>query len=341
MKKYSIAIVGATGIVGETLLEILAEREFPVGELYLLASERSAGETLMFNNKSYLVGDIAEFSFENVDFAFFSAGGDVSLQYVPKAAEAGCMVIDNTSAFRYDEKVPLVVPEVNPETLVTFGDAKIIANPNCSTIQLVVALKPIFDMYGIQHLDIATYQSVSGAGREGITALAKETADLLNGQTPEDNKAFSKQIAFNVIPHIDQFEENGYTREEMKMVWETRKILGAPNLMINPTAVRVPVFFGHAEAVTVQLEKEAQVNEVVAMLSDVPGITLLSDTQDYPTPVTDAANHDTVFIGRIRKDISRENSLAMWIVADNVRKGAALNAVQIAELLVHKSLYKH
>lgn len=339
MMKYDIAIVGATGIVGETLLAILAEREFPVGTLYALASERSAGELVSFGNQSLIVEDVATFDFSTVQFAFFSAGSDVSLTYAPIAAELGCTVIDNTSAFRYDKAIPLVVPEVNPQVLADFRGGGIIANPNCSTIQLVVALKPIHDTYGVKRVNVATYQSVSGAGSAGISGLAKETADLLNGQGIEET-TLSQQIAFNVIPHIDQFESNGYTREEMKMVWETQKILGDPELKVNPTAVRVPVFFGHSEAVHLELMHHATAEDITNLLSETQGIEVMS-SENYPTPVTDAASQDAVFVGRIREDISQENGINLWVVSDNVRKGAALNAIQIAELIAHNSLYRH
>lgn len=339
MKKYDVAIVGATGIVGEAFLQILAEREFPVGNLYALASERSAGDTVMFKEKSYIVEEVAGFDFSKVQFAFFSAGAEISEKYAPIAAQAGCTVIDNTSAFRYKKEIPLVVPEVNPEALAEHRHSKIIANPNCSTIQMLVALKPIYDHYGIERINVATYQSVSGAGKDGVTALARETADLLNGQGIEA-PVLSQQIAFNLFPHIDVFELNGYTREEMKMVWETRKILNDPDIKVNPTAVRVPVFFGHSEAVHVELKQRATAQDIENVLKNAPGVVLLSG-QDYPTPVTHAANQDAVFVGRVREDISHERGIDLWIVADNVRKGAALNAIQIAELIAHNSFYKH
>lgn len=342
MNKYNVAIIGATGIVGETLLTLLAERDFPVDTIFPLASHRSAGESVVFKGKPAIVEDVADFDFSKVHFAFFSAGAEVSLQYAPIAAEAGCTVIDNTSAYRYKDEVPLIVPEVNPEVLLNNKHTRIIANPNCSTIQMVLVLKPIFDACGIERVNVATYQSVSGAGNKAIKTLAKETADLLNGQPPEAPLVFSDQIAFNVLPHIDVFEENGYTREEMKMVWETRKILQAPSLAINPTAVRVPVFFGHAEALHIELEKSLPVDALKSLLAEAPGVKVIDDqNQRYPTPVSHAANQDLVFVGRIRKDISHENGVNLWVVADNVRKGAALNAIQIAELLAHNSFYKH
>ena len=339
MKKYNIAIIGATGIVGETLLSLLAERDFPVNKLYPLASERSVGTTVLFNDQPLTVESLEDFDFSPIDFAFFSAGTDVSLEYAPIAAKAGCVVIDKSTAFRYEKDVPLVVPEVNPEALKNYHETNIIANPNCSTIPLVAAIKPIYDKFGIRRINIATYQSVSGAGKQGISALATETAELLNGQSV-DEPALSKQIAFNVIPKIDTYHENGYTLEEMKLVWETQKILNDKNILVNATAVRVPVFFGHSAAVHLETETHAEASEIRALLQKAPGVIVV-DGDDYPTPITHAANHDGVFVGRIRNDISHKNGIDLWIVADNVRKGAALNALQIAELLVHNTFYKH
>ena len=337
---YDIAIVGATGLVGEAFLNLLAERDFPIGEIYALASERSAGEAVLFKDKEITVEDVADFDFSKAQFAFFSAGNTISLQYAPIAAEAGCTVIDNSSAFRYDPTIPLVVPEVNPQALKNFREKNIIANPNCSTIRLVTAIKPIYDQFGIKRINIATYQSVSGAGKEAIGALAKETIALLSGQDIELS-VFPKPIAFNVLPHIDQFEDNGYTREEMKLVWETQKILDDQNILVNPTAVRVPVFYGHSEAVHLEMEESPSLAEIKKILSKAPGVIVIEDDEDYPTAVTHAANHDGVFIGRIRKDISHKNGLNMWVVSDNVRKGAALNAIQIAELIIQNSFYMH
>ncbi|OGT43607.1 MAG: aspartate-semialdehyde dehydrogenase [Gammaproteobacteria bacterium RIFCSPHIGHO2_12_FULL_40_19] len=339
MKKYNIAIVGATGIVGETLLELLASREFPVNQLFPLASERSVGNTVLFQEQPLLVKALDDFDFSRVAFAFFAAGTDVSLEYAPIAAKAGCVVIDKSTAFRYEKNIPLVVPEVNPESLKNYHEKNIIANPNCSTIPLVAAIKPIYDKFGIRRINIATYQSVSGAGKQGISALATETAELLNGQ-PIDAPVLTKQIAFNVLPKIDAYFENGYTLEEMKLVWETQKILGDTNILVNATAVRVPVFFGHSAAVHLETEAYAEASVVRTLLEKTPGITVV-DGDDYPTPITHAANHDSVFVGRIRNDISHKNGINLWIVADNVRKGAALNALQIAELLVHNTFYRH
>jgi aspartate-semialdehyde dehydrogenase len=332
-KEFNVAIVGATGAVGEVLLEILAERQFPVGKLFLLASERSAGSTLQFNGKSHRVTDLIEFFFAQVQFAFFSAGGEVSKEYAPIAAEAGAIVIDNTSYFRNDDDIPLIVPEVNAHAISDFRRRNIIANPNCSTAQMVVALKPIYDAVGITRINVATYQSVSGAGNSAIQELAEQTAHLLNGQEIKPKK-FKKQIAFNVIPQIDSFEENGYTREEMKMVWETQKIMEDPNILVNATAVRVPVFFGHSEVINIETREAISAEAATKILREAPGIIVLDDHEDYPTAVSDAAGQDAVYIGRIREDISHPHALNMWVVSDNIRKGAALNAVQIAELLL-------
>ena len=332
-----VAVVGATGVVGETFLELLAEREFPINNLYALASENSVDEVVMFNGKPIKVQDVAEFDFEKVQYAFFSAGEKRSALYAPKAADAGCVVIDNSAQFRYDPEIPLVVPEVNPSALMNYRARNIIANPNCSTIQLVVALKPIYDAVGITRVNVATYQSVSGAGRNGIEELATQTAQLLNGASV-DMKAFPQQIAFNVIPHIDRFEDNGYTREEMKLFWETQKIMGDPSILVNATAVRVPVFYGHSEAVHLETDQPIDLENVLTLLREAPGIHLF-EGDAYPTPVTDAASQDKVFIGRVRLDITHPNGIDLWVVSDNVRKGAALNAVQIAELLLQDSFY--
>lgn len=336
---YDIAVVGATGAVGEAILSILAERDFPVGELYPLASERSAGEMVTFKNRPVEVLNLADFDFSKVQIALFSAGGSVSAQYAPEAAAAGCVVIDNTSEFRYDPDVPLVVPEVNPDALAGYSVRNIIANPNCSTIQMLVALKPIHDEVGIDRINVCTYQSVSGSGRKGINELAGQTAKLLNG-LPAEEKAYPKQIAFNVLPQIDSFQDNGYTREEMKMVWETRKIFGDDTIRVNPTCVRVPVFYGHSEAIHVETRVPITVDEVRALMIDAPGVELLDERIDggYPTPVGEGAGKDAVYVGRIREDVSHPNGINLWVVADNVRKGAALNSVQIAELLIESYL---
>lgn len=338
-KKYNIAVVGATGVVGEVFLELLAERHFPVAELFPLASERSEGETLLFNNKPLKVQNTANFDFSKVDIAFFSAGASVSERYAPIAADAGCIVIDNTSCFRYEPDIPLIVPEVNPEALGAYRERNIIANPNCSTIQMLVALKPIYDAVGIYRINVATYQAVSGAGKQSIEELARQTAELLNGQEVTLS-SFPKQMAFNVLPHIDAFQDNGYTREEMKMVLETQKILDDEHIKVNPTAVRVPVFFGHSEALHIETNKPISRDEAISILEQAPGVTVVDDN-DYPTAISHAAAQDGVFVGRVREDISHPNGLDLWVVSDNVRKGAALNAIQVAEMITSNSLYLH
>ncbi len=334
-QKYDIAIIGATGAVGEAILNILEEREFPIGKLYPLASKRSAGKTVLFRNKPLMVQDLAEFDFTQTQFAFFSAGGSVSAKFVPKATEAGCIVIDNTSRFRYEADVPLVIAEVNPHALADYARRNIIANPNCSTMQMLVALKPIYDAVGITRINVATYQSVSGAGRKGINELVEQTASLLNGLKIKP-KAFTRQIAFNVLPQIDEFQANGYTFEEMKMVLETQKIFEDEDITVNPTAVRVPVFYGHSEAVNIETKDKITAEQARQLLKKAPGVIVI-DKQvpgGYPTPVGDAVGQDAVYVGRIREDISHPYGLNLWIVSDNIRKGAALNAVQIAELLI-------
>lgn len=334
-KAVNVAVLGATGAVGEAMLEILEQREFPIGELYLLASSRSAGSSVRFRGKSYEVLDVAGFDFSQAQIGLFSAGGSVSAEYAPKAAAAGCVVIDNTSHFRRDADIPLVVPEVNPHAIAGYRDRGIIANPNCSTIQMLVALQPIRDAVGITRINVATYQAVSGTGKSAIEELAKQTAQLLNGQGAEAS-VYPKQIAFNALPHIDTFQENGYTREEMKMVWETQKIFEDEAIQVNPTCVRVPVFYGHSEAVHVETRDKISAGEVRALLAEAPGVTVIDEREDggYPTAVTEAAGTDPVFVGRIREDISHPKGIDLWVVSDNVRKGAALNSVQIAELLV-------
>ena len=330
-----MAVVGATGAVGEALLSILEQRKFPVGGLFPLASERSAGGKVMFRNKPVKVGVLAEFDFSQVQIGLFSAGADVSAEYAPKAADAGCVVIDNTSRFRYEDDIPLVVPEVNAAAIESYRNRNIIANPNCSTIQMVVALKPIHDAVGIRRVTVATYQAVSGSGRAAVEELAGQTAALLNGREAE-HKVYPRQIAFNALPQIDRFMDNGYTREEMKMCWETRKILGDDDIQVSATCVRVPVFYGHSEAVQIETAMPLDDNEARELLQAAPGVTVVDEREDggYPTAVHESAGEDSVFVGRIRRDISLANGLNLWIVADNVRKGAALNSIQIAEELV-------
>jgi aspartate-semialdehyde dehydrogenase len=319
------------------MLELLASRDFPVGELTLLASERSAGTRLPFKEKSLTVKDLAQFDFTGIDIAMFSAGGDVSADYAPTAAAAGCVVIDNTSHFRREEDIPLIIPEVNLHALDGYKARNIIANPNCSTIQMLVALKPIMDAAGLSRINVATYQAVSGAGKSGIEELAGQSAKLLNAQDIEP-EVFGKQIAFNAVPHIDDFQDNGFTKEEMKMIWETHKIFENDDVQVSPTCVRIPAFYGHSEAVYVETKSQIDADAVRVLLSGAPGVKVI-DTRErggYPTAVTDAAGEDPVFVGRIRNDIMNPLGLHLWIVSDNIRKGAALNSLQIAEALLER-----
>tara|TARA_R110002096_G_scaffold6305_11_gene29313 strand:- start:8368 stop:9378 length:1011 start_codon:yes stop_codon:yes gene_type:complete len=334
-----IAVVGATGVVGEALLDILHKRKFPAANVHALASERSAGTQLAFGNGHLNVENLAEFDFSDVSIALFSAGGSVSAEYAPKAAAAGCVVIDNTSHFRYDDDIPLVVPEVNPDAIAEYTNRGIIANPNCSTIQMLVALKPIHDAVGIERINVCTYQAVSGAGRSAVEELVRQTSLLLNGR-PLEIDGDAKQIAFNAVPHIDVFQDNRYTKEEMKMVWETRKILGDDSILVNPTAVRIPVFFGHSEAIHIETRDKITAIDASELLARAPGVQVLDGVEmgQYPTAVTESSGEDPVFVGRIREDISHERGLNLWVVADNIRKGAALNSVQIAEILAKNYL---
>jgi len=335
MRTFNVAVVGATGAVGEALVSILEERNFPVDNLYLLASARSAGSKIMFHGKAVTVQNLADFDFSKAQIGLFSAGGSISEEYAEKAGRAGCVVIDNTSHFRYDADIPLIVPEVNPEKIADYKNRNIIANPNCSTIQMLLALKPIHDKVGISRINVATYQAVSGTGKEAIEELASQSAALLNGREIECS-VYPKQIAFNVLPQIDVFMENGYTKEEMKMSWETKKILGDESIGVNATCVRVPVFYAHSEAVNIETRSPISEDEVRDLMRQAAGVELMDERKDglYPTAVTDSAGQDAVFVGRIRKDISHPNGMNLWIVGDNVRKGAALNSIQIAELLI-------
>ena len=339
-RAFKVAVVGASGIVGETLLRVLEERKFPVAELFALASNRSLGRKMRFCNADVPVDDLETFDFRRAQIGFFSAGASVSREYVPRAVAAGCIVIDNTSEFRYEEDIPLVVPEVNAPLIAQYANRGIIANPNCSTIQLVVALKPLHDVAGIERVNVATYQAVSGAGRRAVQELAVQSAALLGGQGPVEPEVIAKQIAFNCVPHIDVFQENGYTREEMKLLWETRKILSDPAIRVNATAVRVPVFFGHSQAVHLETAKKITAEQARALLEKAPGIEVMDERRPggYPTAATEAANRDTVYVGRIREDISTDRGLNLWLVADNVRKGAATNSIQIAEILVREHI---
>jgi aspartate-semialdehyde dehydrogenase len=337
-EQYTVAIVGATGAVGEQMREVLEERSFPVKQLRLLASERSAGQFLPFLEKQLRVEILTEDSFENVDLALFSAGGSVSAKFAPAAIAAGAVVVDNTAYFRMDPDVPLVVPEVNGRTIADYQKRRIVANPNCSTIQMVVALKPIHDAARIKRIVVSTYQSVSGAGRRAMEELSQQVAALFNGRELKKEK-FPHQIAFNCIPHIDVFMEGGYTKEEWKMIHETRKIFNEPALPVTATTVRVPVFCSHSESVNVETEKKLTAADAKALLREAPGVIVCDEPRDnlYPLPV-DATGKDATYVGRIREDNSVANGLNLWVVADNLRKGAALNAVQIAEILIRDYL---
>lgn len=334
-KKFNICVVGATGAVGETILSILDKRHFPINNLYPLASANSAGKKVLCQGKQWTVQDLATFDFSQAQVGLFSAGGHISEKYAPIAADSGCVVIDNTAHFRRDEDIPLVVPEVNPHAIAGYTQRNIIANPNCSTIQMLVALKPIYDAVGIERINVATYQAVSGSGKEAITELTDQTVNLLNGKDV-NVEVYPKQIAFNVIPHIDVFQDNGYTKEEMKMVWETQKIFEDEAILVNPTAVRVPVIYGHSEAVNIETKTKITATEATQLLKKAQGVKVMDKHEDggYATPFVEATNHDETFVSRIREDISHEKGLNLWVVSDNIRKGAALNTIQIAEILI-------
>lgn len=338
-KTYNVAVLGATGAVGETMLALLEERDFPVGEVFPLASQRSAGKKIEFKGRELTVLDVEGFDFSRVQIGLFSAGASVSEVYGPKAAAAGCVVVDNTSRFRYEDDIPLVVPEVNAHAIAQHTNRGIIANPNCSTIQMLVALKPIHDAVGIERINVCTYQAVSGTGKQAIEELASQTTALLNGK-PVTPKVYPKQIAFNVLPQIDVFMDNGYTKEEMKMVWETRKIMGDDRIQVNPTTVRVPVFYGHSEAVHIETREKITAERALELLRVAPGVTVLDERKPggYPTAVTESAGRDPVFVGRVREDISHPRGLDLWVVSDNIRKGAALNSLQIAEILIQEHI---
>ena len=338
MKSYHVAVVGATGAVGNEMIRILEERRFPVGKLTLLASERSVGKELAFQGKALPVELLTENSFTGVEIGLFSAGGSISEKFAPAAARAGCIVIDNTNAFRMVPEIPLVVPEVNAEAIALYKNRGIIANPNCSTIQMVVALKPIHDAVRIKRIVVSTYQAVSGTGKKAIEELELQTRAMMNGQEPVV-KVYPYRIAFNCLPHIDVFLENGYTREEMKMVNETKKIMNDPAIAVTATTVRVPVFHAHSESINIETEKKITPDEVRKLLSTAPGVRVVDDPRfkKYPLAI-DAAGKDDTLVGRIREDESIPNGINMWVVADNIRKGAALNAIQIAEILIQKYL---
>ncbi len=332
IKEVDIAIIGATTSVGETLLEILEERKFPVGQIYLLDSEASSGSRMEFSGYALKIGDIASFDFSRVQIAFFVSSEALSKEYANTAAAQGCFVIDRTPAFRNDRDVPLVIPEVNPDAMEDIQKRKIVSSPSCNSIQMLLALKPIYDAVGIKRINVSTYQSVSGAGKDGAEELATQTTSLLNFRDVK-SKTFAKQIAFNVLPQVGDILDNGYSAEEMKLVWETQKVLSDESVQVNATAVRVPVFIGHAASLHVETNEKisaAKVNELLSKADDLK--VLVND--DWPTPVTEAAGQDSVFVGRIREDISTNNGINLWVVTDNMRKGAATNAVQIAEILV-------
>lgn len=326
----NIAVVGATGAVGRVVVELLEERAFPVAELFLLASAKSKEQTIKFKNSNLEVTELDGFNFYDADIAIFSAGSEISKKYAPLAAAKNCIVIDNTSFFRNDPDIPLVIPEVNPHKIADYTKKNIIANPNCSTIQMLVALKPIHDLVGIKKICVATYQAVSGSGKKAVSELISQVGELLNGR-PVTPEVYPQQIAFNVIPHIDDFLENGYTKEEMKMIWETHKIFEDDSIIINPTAVRVPVIYGHSEVINLELHNPLSVAQTITLLSKAPGVVVKNDS--YPTALGDACGKDAVFVGRIRQELNSKLGLNLWVVADNVRKGAATNAIQIAEIL--------
>jgi aspartate-semialdehyde dehydrogenase len=333
---HSIAIVGATGLVGTTLLSLLESKSLTFGKVHLLASQQSVGKSISFRGVTQQIHDLATFDFHQADIAFFCVGNELASTYAPKATAAGTIVIDKSFFYRNHPEVPLIIPEVNLDALATCRKMNIIANPNCTTIPIAVALKPIYDAVGIERINIATYQSVSGTGKEAIAELMDQTRQVLD-EKPVKSSVYPQQIAFNVLPHIDDFQENGYTREEMKMVWEMQKIFNDKTLAINPTAVRVPVFYGHAAAVHIETKDKLSTAQAVSLLKNAPGIKVIEGEFPYPTPVKDATGNDAVYIGRIREDISHPMGLNLWIVADNLRKGAALNALQIAEQLIKRN----
>lgn len=337
MTDYSIAIVGATGMVGATLLALLEEKRFPIKKLHLVASSQSAGKSVMFRGESYPIQDLSHFDFHQSQLAFFCVGNDLAAEYVPKAVAAGNVIIDKSYYFRNHPDVPLIIPEVNLHALPDYRKKNIIANPNCNTIPIAVGLKPIYDAAGIERINVATYQSVSGTGKEAIAELTEQTRQLLDNK-PIKPKVYPQQIAFNVLPHIDEFQPNGYTREEMKIVWEMQKIFNDQSLAINPTAVRVPVFCGHAASVHIETKDKITAAQAMKLLAAAPGVKLITGDYPYPTPAHDAAGKDDVYVGRVHEDISHPRGLNLWIVADNLRKGAALNALQIANHLIKSQL---
>jgi aspartate-semialdehyde dehydrogenase len=334
-RSWNVAVVGATGLVGSTMLSILEQRNFPVGEIYPLASARSVGKTVKFRGREVAVQDLETFDFAQARIGLFSAGASVSKTHAVRAGKAGCVVVDNTSQFRNQDDIPLVITEVNPHAIAGYRKHNIIANPNCSTMQMLVALKPLHDAAQIERINVATYQSVSGGGQKAMDELTAQGLALSRGE-PVTTRVIAKQIAYNCVPQIDVFLDNGYTKEEMKMFWETQKILEDSSIRVNATAVRVPVFVGHSEAVHIETRRKLSALEAREILSRAPGVVVVDERLPggYPTQVTEGAGTDPVYVGRIRDDISHERGLNLWIVSDNVRKGAALNSVQIAEILV-------
>jgi aspartate-semialdehyde dehydrogenase len=337
-KKFNVAIAGATGAVGNQMISCLEERKFPIKHIRLLASSRSVGLKVDYRGDSVAVEELTESSFKGVDIALFSAGGGTSEKYAPLAAKDGCVVIDNSSAWRMDPEVPLVVPEVNPHAIKQYTNKGIIANPNCSTIQMVVPLYPLHKKYDIKRIVVSTYQAVSGTGKEAIDELDRQIRAIINFKDYE-NKVYPHTIAFNCLPHIDVFLENGYTKEEMKMVYETRKILEDDTIRVTATTVRVPVFYGHSESINIETKENISAQDVKSILEETPGVKVVDDPKNniYPLAI-DAAGQDFTLVGRIRDDESIPNGINMWVVADNIRKGAATNAVQIAEILAEKYL---
>lgn len=330
---YDIAVVGATGLVGETLLSILAERNFPIGRIYALASENSLGKEVEFGRKTLDVEDLADFNFEKVQIAFFAVDAELAAEYVPLATEAGCIVIDNSAAFRGSLEIPLVVPEVNPEALATFKTQNIVANPSSATIQLAVALKPIMEIATITRIQVVACEAASELGRKGVDELAAQTASLLSGR-PVESKVFAKQMAFNILPEVGKTLNNGYTEPELQFLEETRKVLAQPDLALSATLIQVPVFFGLSMTIYFETEAKLSMTQLRSVLENAKGIELFDEDGDFPTPVVEAANQDTVYVGRLREDLIQANGLHLWVVSDNVRKGAALNSVQIAEMLL-------
>lgn len=336
---YDIAVVGATGLVGETLLSLLAERNFPLGQVYALASENSLGKEVELGRKTLDVEDLATFDFAKVQLAFFAVDAELAAEYVPIATQAGCIVIDNSAQFRDEADVPLVIPEVNPEALAAYTHRNLIASPSSSTIQLALALKPLLEIVKLTRIQVVVYEAASGAGRQAVDELAGQTASLLSGR-PVESKIFAKQIAFNLLPQVDDLLETGHTEQELRLLKETRKVLSEPDLPLSPTVIRVPVFFGSSATVYLETATKLSLTQVRSLLENAKGIELVDEKGDYPTPVVEAANNDPVYVGRVREDLIQANGLHVWLVVDNIRKGAALNSVQIAELLIAQARLK-